>query len=322
MNRYIVRDGFSFTAITPPWNVCDAIIIKHPINAQSVSFATHASSPNIEEVIEFINEERIEKALIIAESIDFITLCPTLKHLRITPADSAKNEFDYSPLYKMPKIKSLHCENACGTKNNISAYIDCSKIKGLEDIHISSAEYKNYNSIKTLKGLGLSNYSEGDLSNAFNSEILDTLSVFQSKIKSLNGIQKSYKMQCLYLHYNRLLSDISALKTIKTTLKTLRIENCPSIDDFSVLGELESLELLELSGNNELPNLNFLKTMKNLKTFVFNVNIKDGDLSQCLKLSYAFSEKNRKHYNLKDSDLPKGQYIRGNETIEEWRRLE
>jgi hypothetical protein len=89
-----------------------------------------------------------------------------------------------------------------------------------------------------------------------------------------------------------------------------------------VLGELESLELLELSGNNELPNLNFLKTMKNLKTFVFNVNIKDGDLSQCLKLSYAFSEKNRKHYNLKDSDLPKGQYIRGNETIEEWRRLE
>lgn len=129
-------------------------------------------------------------------------------------------------------------------------------------------------------------------------------------------------MQCLYLHYNRSLQDISALKKVKRTLRALRIENCPKINDFSVLGELENLELLELSGKNELPSLGFLKKMKNLKTFTFNMNVKDGDLTPCLDLSYVYSEKNRKHYNLKDTELPKAQYVRGNETIEKWRRLE
>ena len=59
-----------------------------------------------------------------------------------------------------------------------------------------------------------------------------------------------------------------------------------------------------------------------LKTFIFNMNVKDGDLTPCLDLSYACSKKDRKHYNLKDTELPKTQYVRGNETIEKWRRLE
>ena len=62
--------------------------------------------------------------------------------------------------------------------------------------------------------------------------------------------------------------------------------------------------------------------MKNLKTFTFSMNVLDGDLTPCLNLSYVYSEKKHKHYNLKDADLPKGEYIRGNEDIEEWRRLE
>ena len=80
--------------------------------------------------------------------------------------------------------------------------------------------------------------------------------------------------------------------------------------------------MLELSGSNELVDLSFLKTMKSLKTFVFNMNVKDGDLSLCTGLSYVYSERNRKHYNLKNAELPKGQYVRGNEDIEVWRRCE
>ena len=124
------------------------------------------------------------------------------------------------------------------------------------------------------------------------------------------------------MYYNRYLEDISALKKVKSTLKALRIDNCSNIKDFSVLGELENLELLELTGTNDVPSLKFLKTMKNLKTFIFNINVKDGDLSPCVGLSYVYSEKNRRHYNLKDIDLPKREYVRGNESIELWRRLE
>lgn len=321
-NRCILRNGFSFTAITHPANVYDAIVVKYPQDVPCFSPRINGSSHSLKEQVEFINRYRIEKALIIAENIDFITMCPTLKHLRIIPADSSADNFDYSPLYKMPQIKSLQCSTVYGFREEFSTCIDCAKINGLEDIHIANSEYKNFNTVETLKGLSLSNYEKRDLSEAFSSSILDTLSIFQSKIITLEGIQKSQKMQCLYLYYNRSLKDIGALKKVKRTLRALRIENCPKISDFSVLGELENLELLELSGSNELPSLSFLKKMKHLKTFIFNMNVKDGDLTPCLDLSYVFSEKNRKHYNFKDIELPKAQYVRGNETIEKWRRLE
>ena len=85
---------------------------------------------------------------------------------------------------------------------------------------------------------------------------------------------------------------------MKKSLKALRIENCPKITDFSVLSELENLELLELTGRNVLTNLEFLKSMKNLNTFTFNMLVENGDLSPCLNLEYVYSEKDRKHYNL------------------------
>ena len=71
-----------------------------------------------------------------------------------------------------------------------------------------------------------------------------------------------------------------------------------------------------------MPNLKFLETMPKLKTLILNMMVADGDLSLCLNLSYVYLQKNRKHYNLKDSDLPKGKFVRGNENIELWRRLE
>lgn len=320
--RYILREGFVFTAVTFPGVVYDAIVIKYPRDVPCFSPRMAGSAHSLEEHIDFINKYKIEKALIIANRIDFITKCPTLKHIRIIPADSAGNEFDYSPLYEMPEIKSLHCSTVYGFKEEFSTSIDYSKVAGIEDFSVSGLGHKNYNIIKTLKSLGVSGYNKDDLTDMFSSSILDTLTLIQCKVKSLEGLQRSKKMQCLYLYYNRSLQDITSLRKVKKTLRALRIENCPKIDDFSVLGELENLELLELSGNNSLPDLSFLKTMKNLKTFIFSMNVLDGNLIPCLTLSYARSLKNRKHYNLKDADLPKGQYVRGNETIEMWRRLE
>ena len=320
--RYIVRDGFVFTCIDYPANIYDAIVIKYPPNAQCFSPTINVPFCSLDDQICFINNNKIEKALIIADNIDFITKCPTLKHIRVVPSNNANDNFDYSPLYKLPEIKALQCTTAYGKKNKFFEHIDCSKINGLQLIHASDRGIENYNKVDTLRSLGLTGYEKSDLHEAFCSSILHTLSIYQSKIKTLEGIQNSQKIQCVYLHYNRHLQSIDALSKVKKTLKALRIENCSKIEDFSILGELENLELLELSGSNEIANLDFIKKMKHLKTFIFNVNVKDGDISPCLKLSYAYSEKSRKHYNLKDSDLPKGEYIRGNENLEKWFRLE
>lgn len=98
--------------------------------------------------------------------------------------------------------------------------------------------------------------------------------------------------------------------------------NAPENFDFSPLYAMEKLEFLELCGSNLLPNLHFLGSLKNLKTFIFDYNVLDGDITPCLGISYVYCMRGRKHYNLKDKDLPKGEYVRGNEDIEEWRRLE
>lgn len=45
-------------------------------------------------------------------------------------------------------------------------------------------------------------------------------------------------------------------------------------------------------------------------------------MSPCLDLEYVYCAKGKKHYNLRDKDMPRLRYTRGNESIEKWRRLE
>ncbi len=306
------RDGFEFVPMLYPFNRKDAIKIVE-------------GSHSIEEYRDYIIKHGIDKAEIVMPDLNILRLCPALKHLRICPSHSASANFDFSSLYEMPEIKSLSCENQYGNQEQLFSDIDYSRVHGIVDLKIAvNKGALNYNKIETLKSLSVGGFKgkNYDLTDLFCSKELDTLRIVQCGISSLNGIDISNKMQCLYLHYNRSLQNISALRRANRTLKALRIENCPKIEDFSVLCELENLELLELSGSNVLPNLNFLKTMRNLKTFAFNMDVLNGDLTPCLNLSYVYSEKDRRHFNLKDKDLPKTNYARGNEDIEEWRRLE
>ena len=308
-----MKDGFPFTSICYPFNKHDAICVR-------------PGSRDLEDYIDFINRNNIEQACIIWNSLDFIVRCPSLKYLCILPSAAANDNFDFSPLYEMPEICSLNCVTTYGETGQYTGVIDYSQINGLRDL---SLDYNrgalNVASITGLKSLSVGGYSSktNDLHGLFCSKELDSLRLTQCRIHSLNGIEISKKLQCLYLYDNRALHDIDALRHVREKLKVLRIENCSRIKDFSVLKELKSLELLELCGSNILPDLSFLNELSNLKTFCFDMNVEDGDLSPCLRLYYAACLKNKRHYNLKDFDLPKNKpFIHGNEQIESWRRWE
>lgn len=319
--RYVVRDGFVFTKASPePNHIYDSIVIKHPMDIVCDCPKIGSSVHDLDRHIALINEYKLEKALIISNDISFITKCPTLKYLSIVLPDSCMDKFDYSPLYDMPEIKSLHCDTVYGHKEKYSTTIDLSKIKGLEDTQIKNENYKNYNTLENLKTIGFTGYKDKDLSRAFSGAKLDTLLMIQCRIESLKGIEKANNLQCLYLYYNKFLKDISALADVKDSLRALQIEACSKITDFSVLSQLKKLEHLKLEGQNKVPNLNFVKDMKNLKTFIFTIDVEDGDISVCSNLSYVYCQ-NRRHYNLKDKDLPKGRYVRGNEDIDPWRSI-
>lgn len=321
---YTIINGFGFTSLTPPHNIHDAIIVKCEGGSDCEAPQYDVPYHSIEEYIETINRNMLEKAVVILDDISFLPQCPTLKHLNIIPSYQASPKFDFSPLYDMPEILKLTCQNRYGDREQYLSEIDFARIRGLTSLgFVANKGTINYNKVETLKTLHVADFTgeNRDLSDLTCGRSLDSLRLIQCKMRSLNGIEVSNRMQCLQLYYNRSLRDISALSRVKETLWALRLENCPKIEDFSVLEELENLQVLELSGGNALPNLSFLKKMKKLKMFDFSMNVLDGNLEPCLDIPYAYSMRNRKHYNLKDRELPKGKYVLEDDGIEEWRRL-
>ena len=331
--RHEIKDGFVFYSQNQS-GVSEAILLSNPPRAYAYETPYIYVEQPLEAQIDFVNRNKLERAIVVADNISFITQCPTLKYLTIYPSMTAGPKFDYSPLYDMPDLKSLACRTIYeGFRNSadrkvrkFSTQIDYSRIKGnLIDINTPSSVkgHLNYNQVKTLRSLSLDGYRGENLQDAFSSPVLDTLWMLFSSIQSLEGIEQSERMQCIFLHRLYSLRDISALAKVKKTLRALLIDSCPNITDFSVLEELENLELLEIHGKNQLPSLQFIRKLKKLKTLHFTVNILDGDLTPCLDLEWASYWPNRRHYNLKNTDLPKKKdSSRGNDNIEEWRRID
>lgn len=299
------NDNFDYTSIVYPFCEKSAIDI-HPNRAW-------------EEYSEHIKSCGIEQARIRMPNLDGLPLCSGLKYLYILPP----TEFDYKPLYDLPEVKFLNCGNTALDTGKQSE-VDYSYINGLEML-LTDVNRKtvNYNKLDKLTALGVWSFKgkSGDLEDLFSSEVLEQLSMISCRNSSLYGIGRAKQMRCLYISRNRKLEDISALREVGDTLTALRIEACPNIHDFTALYELHNLELLELSGTNSIDSLDFIENMPKLKTLILSMNVKDGDLSRCADLSYVYVQ-NRRHYNLKDEDIPKGKYFHGNESIESWKRFE
>jgi len=283
----------------------DYLVIINPPDALWESPVVPRSRKTLEEHILFIQENRIKKALIIAEDISFLRQCPSLECLQIIPPYSATT-FDYSPLYDMPNLKQLNCQTVYGPKDSLSTDVDYSRILGLEQLHLRGK--KGHHNLNAVHGLKALSFAQGQPASKTLTDLdvasLIDLDLCQSPVQALAGLENAKCLSKLGLSYCRQLEDISALSSVSDSLTLLDIEACGKIGDFSVLAELHNLEHLRLYGSNSLPNLNFLRNMPKLKTFTFTMNILDGDLSLCLNVPYA-SCRNKKHYNLKDSDLPK-----------------
>ena len=305
--HYLFLDGFIFTSVHGPANVFNGIVVRNPENAECHSPKYGFSDRTFEEHIRFIQENELEKAVVIAEDISFLTRCPSLKHLYIIPANTAPDEFDYSPLYRMPEIQSLTCTTEYGPHEELRGTLNYGRIQGLRYVNANGSGHETINQIPHIEKLWVGRLGKkiDSMEALFTSPDLKDLDCVQCSFQNLKGIERAKKLESLSLQYNRSLSDISTLSGCRHSLRTLAIYACGKIQDFSVLDQLDQLEHLELMGSNTLPNLRFLSNMKKLKTFSFSMNVLDGDLSFCLSVPYVNSEKNRKHYNYKDSELPK-----------------
>ena len=319
-SKYV--DGLQFVPVTFPMNKPDALLVE---NLQ------------IDQLVEYINRKDLKKAYLSGMSdFEILRKCPRLEHITIEfnlpfrdyaslPKKRGKfyKEYDSEPIYTLAQLKTLNIITGDAPALNETLTVDFSRLKDLRQYHGNYCFIENMQDQYAMQTLVLNHYPGENLTGFGHMKDLDTLELSFSKVQTLDGAESLNRLQCLTLKYNRSLHDISALAASKKTLKSLNIQNCSQINDFSVLGELENLQKLQLWGSNVLPNLDFLKGMPNLKTFVFDVEVANGDLSGCMNLAHVACAKFRKHYNCKKQDLPISKpVICGNEDIEEWRRLE
>jgi hypothetical protein len=265
------------------------------------------------------NTEKIATSI---GNFGFLPIFEKLKRIVILCGDISENGLEN--LYKHKNLESICFESAYFSDLN-----DKDGVINLDNFHNLSAfvsptvnNVTNLANAENLQTLSVLEWNDTDFALLSKLKNLDSLSVGRGSLTSLVGIENS-KIQCLYVSNQKHLADIGVLEKCKETIKALRIDFCPNIEDFSVIKKLENLELLSITGNKcELPNLDFIGNLPNLEFFVTNYNVLDGNIKPLLKLPYASILKNRRHYNLKDNDLnrvdnPK----KGNENIPEWRRI-
>lgn len=307
INGYVIRDGFVFTKIDEPTNVFDALLIRNPTDAKCPVYSSMYSVRTMQEHIELINKFGVNKALIIADNINFIAQCPSIRHVELVALSNGSEGFDYSALYKLSELESLILPSMPFGGITAENSIDYSMLNSLRKLRVSDVGSSDPRRAEQLRHLVVSGVKKGcvDASTLFSSKHLEELSVIDCGLKALTGIEHAENLCSLQLGYDRALTDISSIESCADTLRKLSIQTCPKISDFSFLSALRNLEHLELLGNNDIEDLEFLKIMTKLKTFSFSMNVVSGDLTPCLDVPFVSLEKSRKHYNLKDKDLPK-----------------
>lgn len=280
----------------------DELVILSPFEAVWEAPVLARSTKSLEEHIEYIQHNNIERVLVVAEDISFLRRCPNLRSVHIIPSNSA-DDFDYSPLYDLPNLRELSCQTIYGPKDMLHTEIDYSRFPELHTVcAYGDKGHQNLFAPKGLRKLYLSHGQPACKSlESFDLSELRELDLCQSPLRTLAGLETAQNLQTMSLSHCRTLENISA---IPESITSLQIDSCGKIKDFSRLYDLENLEKLTLYGSNALPDLSFLRQMPRLRCFRFTMNVLDGDLRECLRIPYAYC-KNRKHYNLKDSDLPK-----------------
>ena len=190
----MMKDGFEFSSINYPFYDKKAIYVW--------------KENRLDDYIQYIRDNQIESAEIVLPNLKILQYCPSLRYIKIHPSSNSPAKYDFSPLYQMNEIKHLHTITRYYTDNTEkpilhTAQIDYSMIKGLVSLSLEANRGAlNFNFIPTLKSLVVGGFQGkfADLTDLFCSEVLDTLSLSQCKVKSLNGIDQSKNMQCIYLH--------------------------------------------------------------------------------------------------------------------------
>ena len=240
----------------------------------------------------------------------------------------ASQDHDLSYLSDCPDIEFVLCSHE---SNHLEALYSLRNLKGLwlatddtafdfsklsPTLSFLRTKYERQNKSWLYHGsitdLSLDDYATENLlwlSEMKNKDKVRTFEIYTSygKFRSLKGIKELSNLEVLILDYCRKLTDIAEITEL-TKLKVLQYYDNPRATKLPLdsLTTLEKIYLIdrETSTPGTIETLGFINYLPNLHTFWSNYNVLDGDLSLLLRLKDVDIFPDRKHYNLKNSDLP------------------
>lgn len=269
------------------------------------------SEKHLVECLQYIEENNIKKIEINelfykSEHLHFLTDCKKINYIDILSPLLT----DISGIYDLENLTGLSYSEGDNI-NNIE--LNFAKFPNLEYFYLEwNKKIKGLESIEKLtklKELHLYNYAPKtkDLTNLKFFEKLKKLTLSNSKVHSLMGIENLKNLKELNIFAVRNLTELANINTLGSTLEKLEIEKCKKITSFHLLGELRSLRELSLIECGEVPSLEFVSALKKLRYFNFyETVIKDGNLTPCLGIDQVnFREEKFYNYNVKDFKSPK-----------------
>lgn len=246
-------------------------------------------SSAINESIKYINEFNVKQVDIEdfdCDDLNFLKECPSIEKLSIL------NHFvkDLSGVYNLKKLSVLAINE---TTTKVEFRIN--ELKNLEELY-GTLPKKNVgiNELNKLKKVELWGYKpkSRNLNEFKNLKSLNELSITQSSLYSLDGIEGIVNLKSLGFYYLRKLADITALEKLKAPVAELFLENCKSIEDFSPIQNLKELEDLKIIACGDIPSLSFVPKLTKLKSLVFpETNILDKNLTVCNGIEYVYYTK-------------------------------
>ncbi len=139
-------------------------------------------------------------------------------------------------------------------------------LPGLEKLNVNSSLNKgDLSGLPNLKSLGIRSRTIEEAAALLDDPSQIKELEYDYSYSSLEGIGVFSGLESLILHGSSDLTDIKDLAALKE-LKSLTLEYCPSLKDFSVLFVLTGLEKLSLDVD-ELKDISFVNSMPELKSF-------------------------------------------------------
>jgi BspA type Leucine rich repeat region (6 copies) len=227
--------------------------------------------------------------------LSFLEDCEDLVGLYLVgliPERYANLNFD--KIHCLSKLKYLRTE-----ANYLKEEI---RFEAFPDLEETSIEWRPkvksvFHSVK-LKELFINHYKGRDLSAFSSLTNLEELSLLNSPLESLNGIEKLTKLKKIRFGNLKKLTTVSELASL-TNLEQLWIEGSRKIQSIDAVANLINLKVLNFSESGNIETIKPIAKLNKLERIIFSgsTNIVDGDLTPLLnRPNIVIALPRRKHY--------------------------